>query len=104
MEVFNFLKNRNWESRYEETTRPASTSNSYFCPDFGSSSYADFQDTVPKYQLRSDRLLRNGFKLTVHKSGWSKYLRCPKAVKVNGHRVRCRPFKILRSLKTLGSS
>ena len=63
MEVFNFLKNRNWELRYEETIQPASTSKSVTCPDFGSSSYADFQDTMPKYQLRSDRLLRNGFKL-----------------------------------------
>ena len=63
MEVFNFLKNRNWESKYEETIQPARTVNSDSCPDFGSSSYADFQDTVPKYQLRPDRLLRYGFKL-----------------------------------------
>ena len=62
MEVFNFLKNRNWESRYEPTTQPASTSKSDSCPDFGSSSYADFQDTKPKYNLRPDRLLRAGFK------------------------------------------
>ena len=63
MEVFNFLKNRNWESRYAPTTQPASTSKSDSCPDFGSSSYADFQDTMPKYNLRPDRLLRTGFKL-----------------------------------------
>lgn len=62
MEVFNFLKNRNWESKYEESAQPASTSKSDSCPDFGSSSYADFQDTMPKYNLRPDRLLRTGFK------------------------------------------
>ena len=67
MEVFNFLKNRNWESKYEETIQPARTVKSDSCPDFGSSSNADFQNTMPKYQLRSDRLLRNEFKLTFMK-------------------------------------
>ena len=73
MEVFNFLKNRNWESKYEETIQPTSTSNSDTCPDFGSSSYGDFQNTVPKFQLRSDRLLRNGFKLVFMKVDGKNY-------------------------------
>ena len=81
MEVFNFLKNRNWESKYEETIQPARTSNSDSCPDFGSSSYADFQDTIPKYQLRSDRLLRNGFKLLFMKVDGQNDLDIPKASK-----------------------
>ena len=67
MEILTYLKKRKWE-HIEKTPKsaPDMTSNSKSCPDFGSSSDADFQDTIPKYKLRPDKLLRVGFMSTLH--------------------------------------
>ena len=64
MEILTYLKKRKWE-HIEKTPKsaPDMTSNSNSCPDFGSSSYADFQDTIPKYKLRPEKLLRIGFSI-----------------------------------------
>ena len=75
MEVYNFVQQNRREpmQKFEETVQPGNTSDSNSCPDFGSSSYADFQDTIPKYKLRPDKLLRIGFisMLRIPISTWS---------------------------------